>query len=111
MKIDVTITQDELRELVAVKLNVNVNCVGMVTVERPDASTVEPNPWYPDDSGEWIEYDVTSSIKPCAKHKIQWLLRSERDTKDYYYYYTDYPEGLDWDVNGPNTIVAYKLNP
>jgi hypothetical protein len=70
------------------------------------------SPWYPDDSGEWVEHDGSGMPVP-APAGVNVLLRFERDERDYR------PEpraacGWDWrslpsGTPGSGDIVAYRL--
>ncbi|ORE90228.1 Eaa1 [Stappia sp. 22II-S9-Z10] len=67
-------------------------------------------PWYPDDSGEWVEHDGG----PCRVHDeaiVEVLLRGERDDKDYVRCFNS-AETYEWihhRVGRPCNIVAYKV--
>lgn len=70
-----------------------------------------PTPWYPDDSGEWVEVsdDCTACPIPDGTF-VHYLLRSEREGKDYADYSNPADE-LNWDLEPgeDGRIVAYKV--
>lgn len=70
----------------------------------------ENTPWYPDDSGEWIEYD--GSGQPVENNVIvDVIIKGERERK----YYAQRPEpayrwSWDWSRGFKQSrIVAYKI--
>lgn len=71
----------------------------------------EPTPWYPDDSGEWVEVAADSTEPPVAEAVlIDYLLLGERARKGY----TPAMENagaLNWtfEANDSARIVAYKV--
>lgn len=68
-------------------------------------------PWYPDDSGEWVEVPDDCMARPVPEDTVVgYLLRREREWKDYCAYpntASDVCWGLDPEENG--RIVAYKV--
>lgn len=49
---------------------------------QPPAAPTPPAPWYPDDSGAWVEVPDTTSTCPCDPDAIvEVLVREERETK------------------------------
>lgn len=49
---------------------------------QPPAAPTPPVPWYPDDSGAWVEVPDTTSTCPCDPDAIvEVLVREERETK------------------------------
>lgn len=70
-----------------------------------------PAPWYPDDSGEWVEVPDDCTVCPLPDGTFaHYLLRGEREGKDY----ADYSNPADelcWDLEPEDTcrIVAYKV--
>lgn len=61
-------------------------------------------PWYPDDSGEWVE--VVDGRKPSLPKgtRIVWLTSMERSKRDYFKPEPELAENLSW-----STICAYKV--
>lgn len=71
----------------------------------------EPTPWYPDDSGEWVEVPDDCTVCPLPDGTfVHYLLRSEREGKDYAAYSNPADE-LNWDLEPEENgrIVAYKV--
>lgn len=68
---------------------------------HPLPSSTE-KPWYPDDSGEWVEHDGSDKI-PTSSVFIEALYVSERNVKNYEQEILE-PEDLTW-----TRIVAYKV--
>ena len=66
--------------------------------------------WYPDDSGEWIEYD--GSGQPVEDYvEVEALFFEERNSKDYAPFH-EYAKYWCWEWDrwpGPSDIVAYKV--
>ena len=74
---------------------------------------LDDNPWYPDDSGEWIEVPdcITSysSLGLDYDTKIEYLVKSERNHEDYCKRIKCAGE-LTWGGSGyASQIIAYKL--
>lgn len=68
----------------------------------------EETPWYPDDSGEWVEHTTGSQPVPSLT-RVEVLIRSEREQKDYYKSKDEAREYY-WDVDQDGgDIVAYKI--
>jgi hypothetical protein len=70
-----------------------------------------PTPWYPDDSGEWVEVPDDCTVCPLPDGTfVHYLLRSEREGKDYAAYSNPADE-LNWDLEPEENgrIVAYKV--
>ena len=65
-------------------------------------------PWYPDDSGEWIEYD--GSGQPLDDGElVEVLLGYERNDQDYYKQF-NVVESYDWSwTKDSEQVVAYKV--
>ena len=71
----------------------------------------ENAPWYPDDSGEWVEvpdYFVVSPVSACTVVEV--LLQHERHEKSWTPW-RGIAAGFDWDHNATESgrIVAYKV--
>ena len=80
-----------------------------VVVQKPDADKPD-TPWYPDDSGKWVEVTPgvgwPNGLAPGAK--IEVLARGERSAKSYKYWAS--PAGSwYWLHEGDGAIVAYKI--
>lgn len=85
-----------------------------VCLDQGILQTVDPKPvdelWYPDDSGEWVEYDGTPFTRSGWMATIEIITLYERENKEW----SSYPRRADafhWDLNEQNTdrIVAYKI--
>jgi hypothetical protein len=67
----------------------------------------EPDPWYPDDSGEWVEWP--GGDRPVSKHTlVEILCESERALQSFH------PQGFEagiycWSAGATDRIVAYKV--
>lgn len=75
------------------------------------ADVVKDTPWYPDDSGEWVEVPDDCTVCPLPDGTfVHYLLRIEREGKDYADYSSPAAE-LCWDLEPEDTcrIVAYKV--
>lgn len=73
--------------------------------EKPVVAPPAPKkPWYPDDSGEWVE--VVDGRKPSLPKgtRIVWLTSMERSKRDYFKPEPELAENLSW-----STICAYKV--
>lgn len=72
------------------------------------AKPVEAAPWYPDDSGEWVEY--RGDCNPVEYTTlVEILMESERDDMDYGACVNE-AGTYRWSLTGCNTdIVAYKV--
>lgn len=71
----------------------------------------EQTPWYPDNSGEWVEH--TTGFQPVPSlTRVEVLIRSEREQKDYNKA-IDVVLAYNWDVErcypDGGDIVAYKI--
>lgn len=82
-------------------------CTGMV-VQGSSIKPATSSPWYPDDSGEWVEY--YGSGQPVDDDVVvAVLLRAERDEQ----YWGTMPfraSEWNWDISvGSTKIVAYKI--
>lgn len=76
--------------------------------EKARGSSVKQSPWYPDDSGEWVEYD--GSGQPVEDDVVvEVLFRAERGRQCWKEASTR-ASGWCWDIKaGSATIVAYKI--
>lgn len=85
----------------------------LIELEAMPGAIPEPAPWYPDDSGEWVEV-VPGSRMPDALDKytdIEILTRWERNGERYASIVGS-AKRWDWGADGKPTdsdIVAYKL--
>jgi len=63
-------------------------------------------PWYPDDSGEWREYDGNGEPPDelFPDDEVVWMVQQERDLKTMTNYNTLLVKELHWDC-----VVAYKV--
>lgn len=75
------------------------------------ADVVKDTPWYPDDSGDWVEVpdDCTTCPVPDDTH-INYLLRQEREEQKYHEY-RYVAHRLNWRLHPEKStrIVAYKV--
>ena len=77
-----------------------------ITLENTDIdSPVER--WYPDDSGEWIEYD--GSGQPVEDDVVVEVLLTVEDGERDYGPWKQRAGSFRWSRNGYNDIVAYKV--
>ena len=77
-----------------------------VSLESTDiGSPVER--WYPDNSGEWIEYD--GSGQPVEDDVVVEVLLDVEDGELYHNPWKQRAESWRWSRNGYNDIVAYKV--
>lgn len=71
----------------------------------------EQTPWYPDNSGEWVEH--TTGFQPVSSlTRVEVLIRSERERKDYHEVSgvaLTYEWGVDEGYHDGCDIVAYKI--
>lgn len=74
---------------------------------------IGPKPWYPDDSGEWVEVPDTQMYEPALPTGtlIKFLVRLERDRKKVTMDLTSVPADCRWanTADHPSRIVAYRV--
>lgn len=76
--------------------------------EKDRGSGVKQSPWYPDDSGEWIEYD--GSGQPVDNDVVMEVLLHGERNEHYWYTMPLRASEWDWDIEvGSAKIVAYKI--
>jgi len=81
---------------------------------RMSAAFKEPGPWYPDDSGEWVETARDETTVPMAltgREAVQTLTRHERLWQAFDDHIYPKSATADWDIcrQWPDGIVAYKV--
>ena len=77
-----------------------------VSLESTDIDSPVEN-WYPDNSGEWIEYD--GSGQPVEDDVVVEVLLAVEDGERYYCPWKQRAGSFRWSRNGYNDIVAYKV--
>ena len=77
-----------------------------VSLESTDIDSPVEN-WYPDDSGEWIEYD--GSGQPVEDDVLVEVLVAVEDGVRYHNPWKDRAGSWRWCTGGLNDIVAYKV--
>lgn len=87
--------------------------VGIKPFEVGMFKIIEETPWYPDNSGEWVEVPDDLMEMPKELHledEIEVLRLDEREYKEYTHY-VDNASNWDWDFNSDKyaRIVAYKI--
>lgn len=122
MKIEtkVNISWGEIKQLIAEKYKINgdfdLYLEDELVITDEESSTVKhkvEQPWYPDDSGEWIEVPDNLMGMPrelSSVKRIEYLLKDEREANKWYSY-EENPNELDFNENPHygNRIVAYKI--
>ena len=109
--------EDGVRDVLADHLSTLVQQYRKLFVSAtplPHLRAAEEKPWYPDDSGEWVEVPDTLSAMPpelVAGSRVEVLVHSERECKEWVRAQNTASSRWEWahPAGEPWRIVAYKV--
>jgi hypothetical protein len=105
-KTSVYVTTEEIKQLVALAHHLNMEEFDLfIEDDSVQLTDKVDSPWYPDNSGEWVECsDVEMPPELDPDTQVYWLLDGERIDREFHKTSPETASELDW-----SGIVAYKV--